>query len=308
MKLILRQGSYENATVISDRATEDVVRAAFDFLNMDSSLELVANDGSEIQTSLSPENSRYFVNLTEVSRRGEKVNSFIEGQLEGLDEVIKAFVYFYSNDPRLGNEFVWSEAPERSTSSDWEEELRQARDASELALSQLSKEDADEIREYSKRFSLMTDEERRIEVEESERRSQMIKAQSELNDAETDKIMRENAEAMAIEMRKLVSMVSAEEQNYQDVVELRGRNSKGYQPTALSVLSHGVIKDKMLCPHCQERGCVHVKEVKRKMGVSGGKATAALLTAGLSLWVAGLSRKEKISEAYCGNCETTWHF
>jgi hypothetical protein len=56
----------------------------------------------------------------------------------------------------------------------------------------------------------------------------------------------------------------------------------------------------MVCPHCQTRGFVRTKYSSVKVGVSGGKATAALLTAGLSLFVTGLSRKTLVTEAHCG--------
>src|SRR5674476_203165 len=52
----------------------------------------------------------------------------------------------------------------------------------------------------------------------------------------------------------------------------------------------------MVCPHCQVRGQVHTKRVKVKRGISGGKATGAWLTGGVSLWVTGLSHKEKTTQ------------
>lgn len=64
----------------------------------------------------------------------------------------------------------------------------------------------------------------------------------------------------------------------------------------------------MVCPHCGKRGTVKTKKVTRKAGVSGGKATAAVLTGGLSLLATGLSRKENLTQAQCSNCKNTWHF
>jgi hypothetical protein len=63
----------------------------------------------------------------------------------------------------------------------------------------------------------------------------------------------------------------------------------------------------MLCPHCQTRGKVNTQTVKVKSGVSGGKATGAVLTGGLSLLATGLSRKQQVTQASCGNCGVTWH-
>jgi hypothetical protein len=63
----------------------------------------------------------------------------------------------------------------------------------------------------------------------------------------------------------------------------------------------------IVCPHCQQAGRVTTKRVKVKSGVSGGKATGAVLTGGLSLFATGLSRKQQVTEMRCGNCGVTWH-
>jgi len=62
----------------------------------------------------------------------------------------------------------------------------------------------------------------------------------------------------------------------------------------------------MICPHCQSRGTVHTKAITRKKGISGGKATAAIFTGGVSMLATGLSRKEKATQVYCSNCMNTW--
>jgi hypothetical protein len=64
----------------------------------------------------------------------------------------------------------------------------------------------------------------------------------------------------------------------------------------------------IICPHCQAKGSVTTRMVKKKVGIHGGKATAALLTAGISLLGTGLSRKDKVTEAHCSNCDATWYF
>ena len=64
----------------------------------------------------------------------------------------------------------------------------------------------------------------------------------------------------------------------------------------------------LVCPHCQSRGTVRTKRVRQKKGISGGKATAAVLTGGVSLLATGLSRKETQTEAHCSNCGSTWRF
>lgn len=67
-------------------------------------------------------------------------------------------------------------------------------------------------------------------------------------------------------------------------------------------------KAQMVCPHCQTKGTVATKQVKVKQGISGGKATGAVLTAGFSILATGLSRKQTVTEAHCRNCGMTWHF
>ncbi|MGI6671851.1 MAG: hypothetical protein ACOX58_09835 [Christensenellales bacterium] len=64
----------------------------------------------------------------------------------------------------------------------------------------------------------------------------------------------------------------------------------------------------LVCPHCQEKGKVYTEQVKMKKGISGGKATAALLTGGLSLLATGLSKKGVVTRAHCDNCNSTWHY
>ena len=62
----------------------------------------------------------------------------------------------------------------------------------------------------------------------------------------------------------------------------------------------------LVCPHCQAKGTVRSKTGKAKKGVSGGKAAAAVLTAGISVIGTGLSRKEPVTQRTYSNCKTTW--
>jgi len=64
----------------------------------------------------------------------------------------------------------------------------------------------------------------------------------------------------------------------------------------------------MICPHCQTKGNIYTKSVKRKKGISGAKATGAVLTLGVSMLATGLSRKENLTQAHCSNCDSTWDF
>jgi hypothetical protein len=63
----------------------------------------------------------------------------------------------------------------------------------------------------------------------------------------------------------------------------------------------------IVCPHCHVGGRVTARQVKRKRGISGGKATGAVLTGGVSMLATGLSRKEAATEMKCDNCGVTWH-
>jgi predicted RNA-binding Zn-ribbon protein involved in translation (DUF1610 family) len=78
-------------------------------------------------------------------------------------------------------------------------------------------------------------------------------------------------------------------------------------PSALPVyIGKAGNSPRVTCPHCGVTGGVDVKRVKQKKGISGGKATAAVLTAGISILGTGLSRKEQVSKAHCNNCGVTW--
>jgi transcription elongation factor Elf1 len=63
---------------------------------------------------------------------------------------------------------------------------------------------------------------------------------------------------------------------------------------------------KLVCPHCQVTGQVSMTAAMVKQGISGGKATGAVLTAGVSVLFTGLSRKNEVRRAHCGNCGTSW--
>ena len=61
------------------------------------------------------------------------------------------------------------------------------------------------------------------------------------------------------------------------------------------------------CPHCGSVGGVTTHKGKRKAGISGGKATAAVLTMGLSLGATGLSKKVRATALNCGHCGMEWN-
>jgi hypothetical protein len=73
-------------------------------------------------------------------------------------------------------------------------------------------------------------------------------------------------------------------------------------------IKYGPVNTALLCPHCQTKGNIRTKTVNAKSGISGGKATAALLTGGVSLLATGLSRNEIVTQAHCDNCGSDWRF
>jgi hypothetical protein len=70
----------------------------------------------------------------------------------------------------------------------------------------------------------------------------------------------------------------------------------------------GELNTTLICPHCQFKGKVRTRHVNRKKGISGAKATGAILTGGISVLATGLSRKEGFTQAHCENCNSTWDF
>jgi hypothetical protein len=67
-------------------------------------------------------------------------------------------------------------------------------------------------------------------------------------------------------------------------------------------------KKHLVVDDCHAKGTVRTQQVSRKAGISGGKATGALLTGGISLLATGLSRKEQKTQAHCSACNSTWDF
>ena len=65
-------------------------------------------------------------------------------------------------------------------------------------------------------------------------------------------------------------------------------------------------KPEMVCPHCNTKGTVQTYQAQQKQGISGGKATAAVMTAGVSMLGTGLSRKQSVTQANCTKCGTRW--
>lgn len=110
------------------------------------------------------------------------------------------------------------------------------------------------------------------------------------------------------EKKALSSMTPNQQATYREE-KLRRQEERERQARAASAeFQMGAVNPVLVCPHCQTRGKVRTKAVKKKTGISGGKATAAVLTGGLSVVAVGLSRKEGMTQAHCEHCNSTWHF
>lgn len=68
----------------------------------------------------------------------------------------------------------------------------------------------------------------------------------------------------------------------------------------------GDLNPHIICAHCQWSNCVRVKPIRKSVGISGGKATAALITGGLSVLATGLSRRETMTQCSCDVCKSVW--
>ncbi|WGX98775.1 DUF2510 domain-containing protein [Nocardioides sp. L-11A] len=65
-------------------------------------------------------------------------------------------------------------------------------------------------------------------------------------------------------------------------------------------------RKRLICPHCQTAGHVTVGAARKNHGISGGKATGAILTGGASLFATGLARKGWVTRLSCSNCGMSW--
>jgi len=84
-------------------------------------------------------------------------------------------------------------------------------------------------------------------------------------------------------------------------------NQTPAQKRAADTAQYGPVNSSLVCPHCQASGGVRTKAVKKKQGISGAKATGAVLTAGFSVLATGLSKKGEMLQCHCSNCSVTWH-
>jgi hypothetical protein len=114
--------------------------------------------------------------------------------------------------------------------------------------------------------------------------------------------------AQVSEERKVAAMPPEERMKYLQERADYWRNREAAQKEQAAQAEYGSLNPMMICPHCHTKGTVRAKAVKQKQGISGAKATAALLTSGVSMLATGLSRKENLTQAHCDTCNSTWFF
>lgn len=108
MRLILREGRYDNETVLAEEATCKLISDSMTFIegNGDiTTLELVSENGS-ITAGFEPSLNKYFIILTKkLFKNFEGFN--VEPQIENLKEIEMLFNYYLANDSRLEKDFKW---------------------------------------------------------------------------------------------------------------------------------------------------------------------------------------------------------
>lgn len=133
-----------------------------------------------------------------------------------------------------------------------------------------------------------------------------ISQQQKNAQGDIDKILAD-AETAAQQRKAQQRIEEAEQQQrntqlHNKLVDQHARNN------AIALRQFGSLNPTMFCPHCQTKGRIRTKVITQKKGVSGSKATAAVITGGLSVLAVGLSRKEASTQAHCENCSNTWLF
>ena len=62
----------------------------------------------------------------------------------------------------------------------------------------------------------------------------------------------------------------------------------------------------MTCQHCGTTGSIVASKTRVKEGLDGGKVAGAVLTAGFSIWLTGLSAMRERFGYECTHCGASW--
>jgi len=84
-------------------------------------------------------------------------------------------------------------------------------------------------------------------------------------------------------------------------------------PSPEQVMSHegpeatgSAATNEMVCPHCGTKGKVTTRKVASGPSTAGDSLATGILTAGFSLLGTELSRKQTVTQAWCGHCGESW--
>lgn len=117
-----------------------------------------------------------------------------------------------------------------------------------------------------------------------------------------------NNKLFAQAIAKEKTRVSVYNKVNQDLVAQTIANNKNSKEILEKKILYGIVNPIIICPQCQMKGYVHTKPFEKKNGISGAKATGAILTGGISLLLTGLSQTDNVTQAHCENCNTDWVF
>lgn len=320
---------------LDKNSTQDEIENAIRSMSVGDYLQLTGDRGSFISTEYSPDND-HFLNLNEVSLSGKEEMIYVDGRVKSPQDIVRAFLMYKNNDSGLAGAFDWK-APEPFVSDSLFIDLPSDSSDEEIdeSLSKLyahickTPDEAilqggrgnfiqciSDIDQYLVILQEMTQHgvvETSALVKPSDKTSitqaflHFRHGDPELwNDLgwfvgpdgkETDVVRNEIQKAVA-------SQLALDDAIYEGELEVVDKNP--YLPASHTVGEYGEVSPKMICPHCATTGMVHTKRTKKKVGISGAKATGVFLTLGWSILATGLSRKEMTTAAYCANCEAEW--
>jgi hypothetical protein len=108
------------------------------------------------------------------------------------------------------------------------------------------------------------------------------------------------------EQAHIASLVPVELEAYKAAMTKKAAEKAKRRQESSDTWRYGKINPQMICQHCGVPGSIRTQPITTKQGISGGKATAARLTGGVSLLATGLSRNVANTQARCGNCCNVW--
>lgn len=279
----------ESEQVLSQDVSESELITALRNFNVNEAIILLKDESLKLQTEKRDEGG-YFLNIWETSFSGNESILYVDGGVATLNEVETAFKLFLKKDmSALRSRFMWCAGEDESVViPDLPAKLPSARDTAREWMQQMAIESGTEL--YESDFDGM-------EIDEA---SVVLSPVDTTNFTEDE--MKSYLDEMDKEHQKTIAIIN------EDFERAKKNSDSIYNPSWSDVALYGSLNRNLICPHCNEKGKVHQNQDSKKSGISGGKATAVILTAGFSLLATGLSRKEKVTTNYCANCNSKWTF